>query len=296
MIMGICLKISLIWTLLPLTVAGIAWAGQQPQQAPPLSVEKVKGNIYLISGGSGANAGFFIGDKEVFLIDVKMNPESAGQMLDAIKKLTPLPVTTIILTHSDGDHVNGFPGVPKGLQIIAQEQCRNELEKSAVGQPFLKDYLPNQTFSSQKVINSGKSVIDLRNYGPAHTNGDAVVYLPGDSVAFVGDLAFVGRDPLIHRHKNGSSFGLAKTLKAVLGFEPRIEAFVSGHSGLLTRADIEGLIKSLEEKQSRIKAMVAEGKTLDEVKKVFGVADPPAGGMRFPTLAEVIYLELTEDK
>jgi cyclase len=295
MIMGIYLKISLIWTLLLLTVAGVAWAGQQPQQAPPLSVEKVKGNIYLISGGSGANAGFFIGDKEVFLIDVKMNPESARQMLDDIKKLTSLPVTTIILTHSDGDHVNGFPGVPKGLQIIAQEQCRNELEKAAVGQPFLKDYLPNQTFSSQKVINSGTSVIDLRNYGPAHTNGDAVVYLPGDSVAFVGDLAFVGRDPLIHRHKNGSSFGLAKTLKAVLGLEPRIETFVSGHSGLLTRADIGGLIKSLEEKQSRIKAMVAEGKTLDEVKKVFGVAEPPAGGMRFPSLAEVIYLEITED-
>jgi glyoxylase-like metal-dependent hydrolase (beta-lactamase superfamily II) len=294
--MNIYLKIGLILMLLLVTFGGIAWAEQQPQQAPPLSIEKVKGNIYVVSGGSGANAGFFIGDKEVFLIDVKMSPESSRQMLDDIKKLTSLPVTTIILTHSDGDHVNGFPGVTKGLTIIAQEQCLKELEKAAEEQPFLKDYLPNQTFASDRTLKSGDDVIDLRNYGPAHTGGDAVVYLPGESVAFVGDLAFIGRDPLIHRRKNGNSLGLAKTLKAILDHKPKIETFVPGHGGLLTRTDIEGLIKSIEEKQSQIKAMVAEGRTLDEVKKAFGVADPPGGGMRFPSLAEVIYRELTEDK
>jgi len=294
--MNIYLKIGLILMLLLVTFGGIAWAEQQPQHAPPLSIEKVKGNIYVVSGGSGANAGFFIGDKEVFLIDVKMSPESARQMLDDIKKFTSLPVTTIILTHSDGDHVNGFPGVIKGLTIIAQEQCLKELEKAAEEQPFLKDYLPNQTFASDRTLKSGDDVIDLRNYGPAHTGGDAVVYLPDESVAFVGDLAFIGRDPLIHRRKNGNSFGLAKTLKAILDHKPKIETFVPGHGGLLTRTDIEGLIKSIEEKQSQIKAMVAEGRTLDEVKKAFGVADPPGGGMRFPSLAEVIYRELTEDK
>jgi glyoxylase-like metal-dependent hydrolase (beta-lactamase superfamily II) len=294
--MNIYLKIGLILILLLLTFGGIAWAEQQAQQAPPISIEKVKGNIYVVSGGSGANAGFFIGDKEVFLIDVKMSPESARQMLDDIKKLTSLPVTTIILTHSDGDHVNGFPGVPKGLQIVAQEQCLKELEKAAEEQPFLKDYLPNQTFASDRTLKSGDDVIDLRNYGPAHTGGDAVVYLPGESVAFVGDLAFIGRDPLIHRRKNGNSFGLVKTLKAILDHKPEIETFVPGHGGFLTRTDIERLIKSIEEKQSQIKAMVAKGRTLDEVKKAFGVVDPPGGGMRFPSLAEVIYRELTEDK
>jgi glyoxylase-like metal-dependent hydrolase (beta-lactamase superfamily II) len=294
--MTIYSRTSLIPVLLFVAISGFARAEQQPQQAPPLSIEKVKGNIYLASGGSGANAGFFIGEKEVFLIDVKMSPESARQMLDDIKKLTSLPVTTIILTHSDGDHVNGFPGVPKGLKIIAHEQCLKEIEKAAAEQPFLKDYLPNQTFSSEKILSSGAAVIDLRNYGPAHTSGDAVVYFPGKSVAFVGDLAFVGRDPLIHRRKNGSSFGLVKTLKAILDHKPRIETFVPGHSGLLTRTDIEELIKSIEEKQSRIKVMVGEGRTLDEVKKAFGVMDPPAGGMRFPSFAEVIYQELTEGK
>ena len=294
--MTIYSKTSLIPIFLFVAFSGFVRAEQQPQQAPPLSIEKVKGNIYFVSGGSGANAGFFIGEKEVFLIDVKMSPDSARQMLDDIKKLTSLPVTTIILTHSDGDHVNGFPGVPKGLKIIAHDQCLKELEKAAAEQPFLKDYLPNQTFSSEKILSSGVAVIDLRNYGPAHTSGDAVVYLPGESVAFVGDLAFVGRDPLIHRPKNGSFFGLVKTLKAILDYKPRIETFIAGHSGLLTRTDVEGLSKSIEEKQSRIKLMVSEGRTLDEVKKAFGVTDPPAGGMRFPSLAEVIYQELIEGK
>ena len=289
-------RISLILILLLVAISGLAWSQGPPQQAPTLSIEKVKGNIYLVSGGSGANAGFFVGEKEVFLIDVKMSPDSARQMFDGINKLSSLPVTTIILTHSDGDHVNGFPGVPKGLKIIAHEQCLRELEKAAEEQPFLKDYLPNQTFSSEKILSSGAAVIDLRNYGPAHTSGDTVVYLPGGNVAFVGDLAFIGRDPLIHRRKNGNSFGLVKTLKAILDHKPEIETFVPGHGGLLTRTDIDGLIKSIEEKQSQIKVMAAESRTLDEVKKAFGVTDPPAGGMRFPSLAEVIYQELTEGK
>ncbi|TRZ90914.1 hypothetical protein D4R89_03680, partial [bacterium] len=94
--MTIYSRTSLILILLFVAISGFARAEQQPQQAPPLSIEKVKGNIYLASGGGGANAGFFIGEKEVFLIDVKMSPESARQMLDDIKKLTSLSITTII--------------------------------------------------------------------------------------------------------------------------------------------------------------------------------------------------------
>jgi len=93
---------------------------------------------------------------------------------------------------------------------------------------------------------------------------------------------------LIHRHKNGTSFGLVKVLKAIMNLDAEI--FVHGHGDQATKKDIQNLIQSIEEKQIKIQAMVKGGKTLEQVKKIFNIEDR---GMRWPSLVEVIYLELT---
>jgi hypothetical protein len=57
------------------------------------------------------------------------------------------------------------------------------------------------------------------------------------------------------------------------------------------------LIASFEDKQARIQAMVQEGKTLEEVKKAFGIDDRPGQlGRRWPSPVEIIYLDITEKK
>ena len=55
------------------------------------------------------------------------------------------------------------------------------------------------------------------------------------------------------------------------------------------------MMQSIEEKQARIQTMLKEGKTLEQVKKAFNI-ETPAGGSRWPSLVEVIYLDLTEKK
>lgn len=273
-------------------------ASQQPQppkqEIPPISVQKVKGNIYQIKGGMGANTGFFIGEKEVLVIDAKMNEDTAKQMIEEIKKLTPHPISYIALTHSDRDHVNGLVGFPQRINIISHENTRVHIDK-AFQSAQERAYLPNITFSDKLSLYPDGILrgtrIDLIYFGPAHTDGDAVVYFPDEKVAFIGDLIFINRDMLIHRHKNGSSFGLVKVLKAILKLD--VEIFVHGHGDPATKKDIQNLIQSIEEKQIKIQTLVKEGKTLEQVKKIFNIEDR---GMRWPSLVEVIYLELTEKK
>jgi glyoxylase-like metal-dependent hydrolase (beta-lactamase superfamily II) len=269
------------------------------QEIPPISIQNVKGNIYQVKGGMGANSGFFIGEKEVIAIDAKMNEDSARQMIAEIKKLTPHPITSILITHSDRDHVNGLVGFPQGTNIISHEKTRVH-----IGKDFLsvreKAYLPNITFSDRLALYpdsvSRDKRIDLFYFGPAHTDGDAIVYFPDEKVAFIGDLIFIGRDMLIHRHKNGNSFSLIKVLKAVLNLDA--ETFIHGHGDLATKKDIKNLVQSIEEKQAKIQAWVKEGKTLEQVKQLFQVEDGPVqtGGIRRMSLVEIIYLELTEKK
>ncbi len=158
----------------------------------------------------------------------------------------------------------------------------------------LRAYLPTQVFSGRGTLRLGETLIELLPFGPAHTSGDTVVFFPGQKTAFVGDLAFIGRDPLIHRQKNGTFFGYIQALRGMLDLDA--EVYISGHNDPLKKDDLRGLLASMEEKWTKVKALIAEGKTLDEVKKAFGLEDAAGGGRRWPSLVEVIYLELTEKK
>lgn len=283
----------IFYSVLILFFSLLSFTAQQ-QQPPPIKASQVKGTIYEVKGGSGANCGFFIGEKEVLVIDAKMDEESAKLMIAEVKKLTSNPIKYVILTHSDGDHVNGLIGFSKGMNIVAHHQTRKHMDE-AFKDPEQRLYLPNQTFSKKLKLYLGNKLIKLFYFGPAHTNGDIIVYFPDEKVVFLGDLLFLGRDPLIHRHKNGSSFGLVKTLKAVLELDA--DTFVHGHGDIAQRSDVEGVIESLEEKQTKIKALIEEGKSLEDIKKIFKVEDRPArpGRRRWLSLVEVIYLELTEE-
>ncbi len=270
----------------------ISLQSQPPkQEVLPVSVQNVKGNIYQVKGGMGANTGFFVGEKEVLIIDAKMTEDAAEQMIAEIKKLTPNPIRDITLTHSDVDHVNGLVGFPQGINIISHEKTGIHMD-NAFQSVRERTYLPNITFSQKlNLYLSGTKRVDLLYFGPAHTDGDAIIYFPDERVAFIGDLIFIGRDLLIHRHKNGNSFGLVKVLKAILNLDAEI--FVHGHGDLATKKEIRGVIQSVEEKQIRIQALVKERKTLEQVKKIFNVQDGTEG-KRWPSLVEVIYRELTE--
>lgn len=291
-----------------LLAASIPLFGQQPtgQQTPsarppaaPITVEQVKGSIYQVKGGSGANAGFFVGEQEIVVIDAKMSDESAGEMLKAIAAVSPLPVRKVVLTHSDGDHVNGLTGFPAGVDIISHEKTRVHIA-AAFRTEKQRRFLPNMTFTDRLYISRGVDStvgrIELLYFGPAHTDGDIVVYFPAEKIAFAGDLMFLSRDPLIHRAKNGTSFGLVKVLKGILNLD--VDIILSGHNEKATREDIRKFVAGVEEKQEKIAAMVKSGKSLDDVKAEFNVDTPPArpGGSRWLSLVEVIYLDITQKK
>jgi glyoxylase-like metal-dependent hydrolase (beta-lactamase superfamily II) len=60
------------------------------------------------------------------VVDAKINPAGGKELLDDIAKITPKPVTTVILTHSDRDHVNGLASFPAGVEVIAHEGNKKE--------------------------------------------------------------------------------------------------------------------------------------------------------------------------
>jgi glyoxylase-like metal-dependent hydrolase (beta-lactamase superfamily II) len=283
-------------------VVFMAFAAAAFAQAPPAAPFKdhqLKPNVYWIEGGGG-NSGVIIGDKGVIVVDAKTTPAGGKELLDNIAKITPKPVTTVILTHSDGDHVNGLASFSTGITIIAHENNKKEQEKALAaggrGAPPA-GHLPTRvvTKNMEKLKLDGVQ-FELLHWAPAHTSGDLVVYLPSERIVFTGDIiATQMPDPLIHLEKNGTSEGWITTTKGIVGLNA--DQFVPGHGMVQTKADIQTRLTNTVAKRAKIKDLVAQGKSLDEIRSAVGDPPPAPPGGRGPRVAsftEVVYRELTE--
>ncbi len=282
-----------------LAVAALACsiaAKAQQQAPPPITVKPLNGDVYWATGGAGANSGIIVGKDGVIVVDAKMTVPSAKELLADIGKTTPSPVTTVILTHSDGDHVNGLAGFPDGLTIIAQQNCKNEMEESVnTKQPAPQNRLPNKTVDKKADLTIDGVKMTLLHFAPAHTSGDLMIYLPAQKIVFTGDIiATNGPLTLIHLEKHGSSEGWIETVKGLIKLNA--DTYVPGHGVLQTKADLQARLERVETQRDKIKKMVAEGKTLDQIKEELGEKDMPAapGAPQFASFTTVVYQELTK--
>jgi cyclase len=254
-----------------------AFAAGAQQQATPASVrlQEVAPGIYMAAGGRGAQGGVYIGETEVLLIDSKQDAASEAQLLAEIARLTRNPVTRLVNTHADGDHVLGNRFLPPGVTVIAHENCLKEFsapqmngQASDWNDPALRAFLPSVTYKDRMVLRIGARTVELWYFGVGHTTGDTVVFFPEAKVAFVGDQFFVGRPQLIHAYKGGSSLGQVAALEKMLAtIDARL--FASGHSEVQDRAGVERHIAGMKAMQNKVKGLKAGGLALADVQKQF---------------------------
>jgi glyoxylase-like metal-dependent hydrolase (beta-lactamase superfamily II) len=277
--------------------AAPALAQQQPQN---LTVHHLKGDVYYAEG-AGGNSGIIIGNNGVVIVDAKTSAAGGKMLLAEVAKLTNKPVTHVIETHSDGDHINGLAAFPSGITVIAHQG--NKAEQEAAAKAGGRGAPPSQAMPTMVVTrNTEKMTLDgvtveLHHWAPAHTSGDLVVYLPAQGIVFTGDIVATQReDPIIHTEKHGSSEGWITSMQGIAALQA--DTFVPGHGDVQTKAQIQARLERVSKKRNTSAAMVKQGKSLDEIKQAVGDASPasPAGGRgggpRFSSLSDVVYQEM----
>jgi cyclase len=278
----------------------------QGQAPAAFTTHQLAPNVYWVEGGGG-NSGVIVGDKGVIVIDAKTQAAGGKMLLDEIAKITPKPVTTVIETHSDGDHVNGLAAFPTtGITVIAHENNKKEQETALAaggrGAPPA-DHLPSRVVTkNHETLKIDGVTLEAYHWAPAHTSGDLVIYLPKEKVVFTGDIiAAQLQDALIHLEKNGSSEGWITTVKGMVALDA--DQYVPGHGDVQTKAAVQKRLDDVSAKRAKIKELVAQGKSLDEIK---AAVDPPQaapaagrggggrGGPGFASFTEVVYRESTK--
>src|SRR3954469_9738894 len=128
-------RVIVLATLLMAGALSLAFAASQhtapnaaAQTAPKVvEVEKLRDNLFMLKGGGG-NTAVFIGTTGVVVVDTKL-PDWGRPVLEAIRNLTPKPVTTIINTHTHGDHVSGNVEFPATVEVIVHENTAANMQE-----------------------------------------------------------------------------------------------------------------------------------------------------------------------
>jgi glyoxylase-like metal-dependent hydrolase (beta-lactamase superfamily II) len=261
------------------SMAGVAW--QQPvaaaQAAPKVvTVEKVRDNLFVLKGGGG-NTAVFVGTSGVVVVDTKY-PGWGQPILDRIKELTPKPVTTIINTHTHGDHVSGNVEFPATVDVVVQantaenmKEMRASTQTAPDGQPpniFKANNgrnMPKRTFKDRMTMGAGADRIDLYYFGRGHTNGDAFVVFTALRTMHTGDIFATKGIPGLDAANGGSGLAIADTLTKAADTIPNIDTIITGHSTTMTVADMREYAQFNREFASDVRAGKAAGKSAEEV-------------------------------
>jgi glyoxylase-like metal-dependent hydrolase (beta-lactamase superfamily II) len=246
--------------------------GEVPQFAEGLYELADGVYAWLVPNGSWGetNMGLITGEGRSLLVDTPWDLAFTREMRGAMSVVTDAyPVRTVVNTHSDGDHFWGnqyykheeiiasaaalaamkhvTPRTMTAFGTLGRLLCRLPVRRARqIGRWFQAmiapyDFTavqitePNRTFTGELSLSLGGRSVVLRELGPAHTDGDSIVFVPDASVLFAGDLLFIDSTPPMW---SGPPENWLRALDAILAYDARI--IVPGHGPLTSR---EGVLR-----------------------------------------------------
>ena len=252
-------------------------SGQTPPAGPSAAalaatlIEKVKDNLYVITGSgaadqaafSGGNTAVFITENGVTLVDTKL-PGWGQAVVDRVKTVTSKPITRIINTHTHSDHTGSNEFFGATIESIVQENTKANMVKMDEFKGSKAQFLPKKTYKDKMTVGAGKDQVDLYYFGAGHTNGDSFVVFPALRTMHVGDIFAWKALPYVDAANGGSVVEQPKTLaKAVAGVK-NVDTIINGHIPVGTWNDLKEYAEFTRDFVAFAEKEMKAGKTVDE--------------------------------
>ena len=268
--------------------------GRGPAAPPMLQTQKVKDNLYVITGGGGNSTVFITENNGVVVIDAK-NPGVGKLLLEQISKITTQPVTMLINSHTHADHTGGNVDFPVTTRFVAHVNTRTNMQKMDQFQGDNTKFLPTQVFQDKISLFSGTDRIDLYYFGPGGTNGDSWIVIPSLRLLIGADNFNKGLT-LLDGMNGGSAKAFQQTLARVASEIKNVDTVVTGHGGVLTWNDFLEFTQLTNDFYTWVRAQKAAGKPVEQTAmewqtpaKYVGYA--PTNPMFLQRIVQVVYSE-----
>lgn len=291
-------RLKVLSVVIAVGVLSVSVKAVQQAAAPPkpmvVEVQKIKDNLFMLTGGGG-NTAVFVQANGVTVVDTK-NPGWGQPILAKIKELTNKPVTTIINTHTHGDHVSGNVAFPAAVQIVTHANTRTNMDKMKIFGESKGAGLPTRAFSDYMALGDGADRVELRYFGRGHTNGDAWVFFPALRVVHAGDI-FPGKQvPILDGNNGGSGFEMPRTLSLAHSMLGDVDTIIPGHSTLMRPADLKEWAEFNDDFLNAVREGKTAGRTAAEIASAWTVPAKYQGytadAKRVQLNVDLIYKEL----
>jgi glyoxylase-like metal-dependent hydrolase (beta-lactamase superfamily II) len=255
--------------------------------------------IAIDGGGASCNAGIIdMGDFTV-IFDTFQTQKAAISLRSAAEHLLGNSVRFVVNSHCHSDHIRGnqvfgdttIVSTAKTRQSLierGQEDIRRDSEEAprelraletkrvdmteqdillfkGVYQatiesiPSLVLTLPSLSFDRKLILHGAHRTAEIINCGRVHSSDDAILHLPQDGVAFMGDTIFIGYHPWLG-DGNPEEFVRALDLFDELG----LRILVPGHGSVGSADDIETMRKYITVLQDITSDVLKAGGTEQE--------------------------------
>jgi len=274
---------TLLFSLMSISLLAFAAFAQEPD----LEVLHIRGNAYMIGTSDGnltVLAGPYQKNDGVLLVD-SGSPRMATRIGAELRRIAPdnLPLRYIVNTSGDAEHMggNGPLAKPDGIRpfnggqaadvnVYAQENVLKRVTEKNSGIP--ETAWPTMTVKRQKDFTFDGEAVQIFDESPAHTNGDAIVFLRGSNVIATGEIFRTTGYPVIDLARGGSIQGEVRALNHILDLTvPEMlqeggTMVVPGHGRLCDQSDVADYRDMVTIIRDRVADQIKKGKTLEQAK------------------------------
>ena len=272
------------------------------EEGGPLEILQLRRNFYMIAG-AGGNIGVQLGPDGVVVVDTG-TADKADLVIAAIKKLSPEWIRYVIDTSGRPDHAGGNEKIAKAGETLFYVNNKTNLEMTNGGAaaivatddvvtrmstptpgatPTPLAAWPTEPFHEQhKHLYFNGESIEVMRQPAAITDGDSIVFFRGSDVVVTGDVLDVTGFPMIDPAQGGTIQGEIDALNKLvdlavssipMNWRDDGTLVVPGHGRICDQADVVEYRDMVVIMRTRIRALIKEGKTLEEV-----IAAVPAAG------------------
>ena len=258
----------------------------------------LRGNLQVLLG-YGGNMAVSTGADGTLLVDDEYDVLTP-KVRAALAELRSPPVKIVVNTHWHDDHTGGNEAFARdGALIIAQENARRRMQSDLVvslwGPQKASPQVawPAITFDQSLRLHWNGDDIDVIHVGPAHTDGDAIVFFRQQNVIMTGDLMFGYETgpPYFDDLNGGSAHGMIAAADTLLGLINEQTIVVPGHGEVTDRAGLQIYRDRLVSMRDRITDAIARGLSEDEVVALHPTAGFARAGKGTDRWVRIVYRE-----
>ena len=243
----------------------------------PVTVHNLRGNVSILEGSGGNIAVLTGGDGKLF-IDAGITV-TRPRILEAVNNLSRDPIKHLINTHWHFDHTDGNQWLnEEGAAILAHENTHQHLLSAQRVEDWNFNFptsplaaVPTEVFSSEKTVNINHSTVNLKYYGPAHTDGDISVTFAEADILHCGDTYWNAIYPFIDYSTGGNIDGMINAAEANIAAAGSKTIVIPGHnlpghaSPVSNKAELMTFRDMLIAIRENVGKLRRQGRSLDEV-------------------------------